>query len=125
MAAGNWRDNHSVVESAPAFGRRAEEPQGERPGRAGGFAAPAGNWRDTAKPVAVDAQPARFGDRPAASGLPPKRPELNLLPRTAPVESDDKKLATEQYQKSSKPNPFGSAKPREVILAEKEPGQNA
>lgn len=126
--AGNWRDNHKVVESAPAFGKRADEAQGERPGRAPAVAAPPGNWRDTAKPVVAETasptmRPTFSRDTEKPSG-PPKRPELKLLPRSKPVEPNEKKLATEEYEKSSKPNPFGSAKPREVVLSEKQSDGN-
>jgi hypothetical protein len=86
-------------------------PRGAAP-----VSAPSGNWRDTAKPV--DADKPAFRSAPAET-KPVRKPEIKLLPRTVPVESDDQKLATGEYQKSSKPNPFGAAKPREIVLAEK------
>ncbi|PJF19141.1 putative RNA-binding protein [Paramicrosporidium saccamoebae] len=111
IAAGNWRDGHQVVESSRM--ERAA-PRGAAP-----VFAPSGNWRDTAKPV--DAEKPAFRSAPVETkpAMTGRKPEIKLLPRTVPVESDGQKLATGDYQKSSKPNPFGAAKPREIVLAEK------
>lgn len=74
-----------------------------------------GNWRDTAKPVVAEISRPAESMKPVAS----KKPVLNLLPRSAPIDEEASRLATDEYQKSNKPNPFGNAKPREVILSEK------
>ena len=128
IAAGNWREGHQVVEGRPRMDRpvMAQAPEGAP--------APAmGKWRQTAQPVFTEAAPRgppREGSfRPSAdlsSGETMARggggmPVLNLLPRTAPVVSDEgARLAATEYQKSSKPNPFGSARPRELVLSKKE-----
>lgn len=132
IAAGNWREGHQVVEGRPRMDRpvMARAPEGAPMGAP----APAmGNWRETAQPVFAEAAPRgppREGSfRPSAdlsSGEAMARggggkPVLNLLPRTAPVASDEgARLAATEYQKSSKPNPFGSARPRELVLSKKE-----
>lgn len=118
LPTGNWREGHHVVE-APSRPERSAPLMTRAPVPA---SAPRGDWRATAKPVEAESRPAPShppvlradGPKPAA-----KKPELKLLPRTLPVE-DDNKLATEEYRRSSKPNPFGEAKPREVVLAEKD-----
>uniref|UniRef100_A0A1D1YA49 Eukaryotic translation initiation factor 4H n=1 Tax=Anthurium amnicola TaxID=1678845 RepID=A0A1D1YA49_9ARAE len=47
-----------------------------------------------------------------------ERPRLKLQPRTLPLANDDGDHRGEQ-QKGSKSNPFGTARPREEVLAEK------
>lgn len=121
LSMGNWRDGHQVVESSRP---RMERSTPTAPGGPSPSLAPSGNWRETAKPVqAAPTKDVSTKDAPPkASSLAsaaPKKPELKILPRTAPIENDSEKLATDQYKKSSKPNPFGAAKPREVVLAEK------
>lgn len=113
LGAVNWREGHNVVDRAPRsesmLSRGAPSPITQ------------GNWRETAKPV--EAAPLKESAHSPATqpfrsaSTTTKKPELKLLPRTAPVVSDP----TYQYKKSIKPNPFGEAKPRELVLAEKNP----
>lgn len=92
----------------------------------GSLPAAQGSWRDTAKPV--DADPSAFVGlppqaRPAGTPTQPaivRRPELKLLPRTLPIEGEERDQPAEEYKRSSKPNPFGAARPRESVLADKE-----
>lgn len=128
IAAGNWREGHTIVERPNQYSRPGEV--GVRMERSSGkvatFSAPQGNWRDTAKPVESAPSPVhssfvRDTTKPSTPPvIPTRKPDLKLLPRTAPIEPEEGKLATEDYKKSSKPNPFGAAKPREIVIAEKQ-----
>lgn len=71
------------------------------------------SWRETAKPVAAE---------PISSVKPadPRPPKLNLLPPTVkPSGSTEPRLAPEYSQKPPKSNPFGAARPREQVIAER------
>lgn len=118
LPTGNWRDGHNVVESA-ARPERLALSRAPLP-----MAAPSGDWRATAKPIEAPLKPAAASQPFSLRAQDPKpvakKPELKLLPRTLPVE-DAGKLASDEYKKSSKPNPFGNAKPREMVLSEKDP----
>lgn len=125
LASGNWREGHQVVERPAGMGAPRGGPAADGPSEYRNPLA-AGNWRDTAKPVEVvsqpvsSMQPSRKESMTAVAPLAPgKKPELKLTPRTKPV-AEGEQLATEDYKKSKKPNPFGQAKPREIVLAEKE-----
>lgn len=115
-SAGNWRDNpHRVNESSsrapapsPSSGFSPAAPVPTR-------AAPM-DWRSTAKPVEA-APVAPKVEAPAA--FVSKKPEIKLQPRTKPVEDQAASDIAPEYRKA-KSNPFGSARPREVVLGSKE-----
>jgi len=94
-------------------------PAGAARGGSANLVPERGNWRDTAKPVEDASLPPR---KPAETTVQPavksKKPELKLTPRSKPV-VEGEQLASDEYKKSSKPNPFGDAKPKEIVLAEK------
>ena len=115
----NWREGHHIVERP--FATRSEESR-PRAAPASSFA----NWRETAKPVETaevlsSAQQPQGPARKAA--IPPHAQQrrsikLDIGALALPTDKSDA-LATEEYSKSGKPNPFGVAKPREIVLAEK------
>lgn len=128
--AGNWRDTpHEVVSSSrgeqrPGFASAApprSNPPMDRTIDRSKFVPvaaerpqPAGSWRETAKPVVAETiKPA-----PAADA---GRPKLNLLPPSSKPASSttEPRLAPEYAQKSPKSNPFGAARPREQVIAER------
>lgn len=82
-----------------------------------------GNWRDTARPTEKSSLPPNHPRKSAESATAQsvaksKKPALKLTPRSKPVVEGDQ-LASEEYKKSNKPNPFGDARPKEIVLAEK------
>lgn len=139
LTQGDWRAGHKVVERSgpapPVAGFRRDS----RPSPGSSTNLPKSNWRETAKPVEATSTPTATptlalrsnGDKSDTNGVDTtghqqqhhhhhkgQRPDLKLKPRTKPaVESEQ--LATEEYSKSTKPNPFGQAKPRELVLAQK------
>ena len=136
-APGNWREGtHQVVDQSES-GRNLSASHATR----GPLSAPPpmANWRETARPVEniersspgadlAGRFPGRRESPSLASGGLASRgptatsrgpPQLKLTPRTKPMAAEDEQLATDQYSKSNKPNPFGAAKPREIVLAHK------
>lgn len=73
------------------------------------------SWRETAKPVAAEPIPVK-----PTKTADPRPPKLNLLPPTVkPSGSTEPRLAPEYSQKPPKSNPFGAARPREQVIAER------
>lgn len=66
-------------------------------------------WRSTAQPVAVERPNSTSSQVSLKSNPEPKRPVLNLLPRTKPL--NEVPEPAQVYSEKSKPNPFGGAKP--------------
>lgn len=125
LSSGNWREGHQVVERPLGMSSARGGSSVIGPGECRNPLA-LGNWRETAKPVEVITQPVYSAGPSRKESMtevgvpsgPGKKPELKLTPRTKPV-VEGEQLATEDYNKSKKPNPFGQAKPREIVLAEK------
>lgn len=125
LSSGNWREGHQVVERSLGMSSARGGTNTVSPGECRNPLA-MGNWRETAKPVEAIAQPVPSVSPSRKESMteveippaPVKKPELKLTPRTKPI-VEGEQLATEDYKKSKKPNPFGQAKPREIVLAEK------
>ncbi|XP_041010136.1 eukaryotic translation initiation factor 4B3 isoform X2 [Juglans microcarpa x Juglans regia] len=100
----NWGSNKAFAPSAD--GRRSG---GERKvGFASDGGADSDNWAKNKKEVS------------SVGGAGTERPRLNLQPRTLPVSNGDKQEAAGMVSKPSRgSNPFGEARPREDVLAEK------
>lgn len=116
--ASDWRSGveHQVIE-------RSGRPSFDRPSNAGPervfdrsmmapvVAAPRqapGAWRSTAQPVVAERPKSTSSEVSFKSNAEPKKPVLNLLPRTKPLNEVPEPAA---YSDKSKPNPFGGAKP--------------
>lgn len=130
----NWREGHEVVSSSL---RESASPADWRnkPHPAASSTAPNG-WRSTTAPITErdPGLPAQFDKNrhPKAKNVaeqspsPVKkqplqsfpeerkeRPQLKLAPRTKPID-DEPAAASSDYSRSSKPNPFGAAKPKQL-----------
>ncbi|KAG2703193.1 hypothetical protein I3760_06G126900 [Carya illinoinensis] len=100
----NWGSNKAFVPSME--GRRSSGER--RVGFASNGAADSDNWARSKKELSTGA------------GGVTERPRLNLQPRTLPVSNGEKQEGAGMVSKPSRAsNPFGEARPREDVLAEK------
>ncbi|KAF5443815.1 hypothetical protein F2P56_036341 [Juglans regia] len=100
----NWGSNKAFVPSTD--GRRSSGER--RVGFASNGGADSDNWARSKKEVSTGA------------GGVTERPRLNLHPRTLPVSNGEKREGAGMISKPSRTsNPFGEARPREDVLAEK------
>ncbi len=69
----------------------------------------ASNWRSNAQPVVAERPKSTSSDVSFKSATEPKKPVLNLLPRSKPISSTPE--AAQVYIKKGGADPFGGAKP--------------
>lgn len=84
----------------------------------GGLGGGTGAWRTTAQPVSAERPKSAISDasfNSTASSAAPKKPVLNLLPRTKPLNAEPEKA---QVYSEKANNPFGAAKPIDKAAAQ-------